>query len=212
MNSVLDVDREHRALQATIIFSFFIGAGVAYLLISYFFRFSNINLVAAVVALLVGFLLSKGLEWQLKDRWRSGRRLHLEPNRYFTTKNQKDEHSIKLKEVVELLFWRFSVKRAGRIPKGWYLLACALLQDGNYLPVYCFMPKEEYEQLPQPERFIALQPKKKLQSDDRLSFLGQQKRLHTAEVFRWNEGAELNREDFRHFLMRLDQDREKWPQ
>ena len=209
-NTVLEVDREHRALQATIILSFFLGALASYSLISLALQVSGVNLIAAAVALGAGFLISKGLEFWLKDRWRSGRRLHLETNRYYTQKRQRVQQDIQLKSDIDLLFWRFTIKRGGRIPKGWYLLGCALQQDGNYLPVYSFMPATEFEQLPQAERFIELSPKKRMEKDGDLRLLGQQKRLHTAEIFRWNEGAELSRDDFRLFLVRIATDSSRW--
>ena len=209
-NTVLEVDREHRALQATIILSFLFGAMAFYLLISLVLRTTGINLIAAVVALGAGFLISKGLELWLKDRWRSGRRLHLEAKRYYTQKGQRIQQEIQLTDDIDLLFWRFTVKRGGRIPKGWYLLGCALQQDGNYLPIYSFMPATEFEQLPQAERFLELAPKKRMEKNGDLRLLGQQKRLHTAEVFRWNEGAELSRDDFRFFIERIAVDSPRW--
>ena len=209
-NVVLEVDREHRALQAAIIFGFFLSAAVSYFLIGVIFQSPGINLIAAAAALGVGFLVSKVLETWLKGRWSSGRRLHLEANRFYIQKRQKIEQEIQIKEGIELLFWRFKVKRGGRIPKGWFLLGCALLQDGEYLPVYSFTSAQDFEKFPDADRFIELAPKKNLENDSNLRLLGLQKRLHTAEVYRWNEGSELKLEDFRYFVERISIESPTW--
>ncbi|MCY4008510.1 MAG: hypothetical protein OXF22_02005 [Anaerolineaceae bacterium] len=202
---VLHVDQEHRALQAAIIIGFFLSALVSYWIIQTIISSAGINLIAAALALVIGFLVSKGMEAWLKGRWRSGRRLYLSADRFYTQKGRRTEHEIDANEDFDLLFWRFTVKRAGRIPKGWYLLSCAFHQSGNYLPVYSFMSAEEFDNFPQSERFVELAPKKNIAADDNFQLVGLQKRLHTAEVFRWNEGAELSKDDFRSFMARLMQ-------
>lgn len=203
MDLVLQVDQEHRALQAAIIIGFFLGAFVSYFFISSIISSAGINLIAAALAMAIGFLVSKGLEVWLKGRWHSGRRLHLSADRFYTQKGQRIEHEINASEDFDLLFWRFTVKRGGRIPKGWYLLSCAFHQSGNYLPVYSFMSAEEFEHFPQSERFVELTPKKNIDADDNIKLIGLQKRLHSAEIYRWNEGAELSKDDFRRFMERL---------
>ena len=208
--TVLQVDQEHRALQATIILGFFLSAMTSYFLISSILDSAGINLIAAAIALLLGFLVSKGLELWLKGRWLSGRRLHLSSDRYYIQKRQRIEHEINVNEDFDLLFWRFTVKRGGRIPKGWLLLCCAFQQSGEYLPVYSFMSANEFDLFPLSERFIELAPKKSLETDQNIRLLGLQKRLHTAEVYRWNEGAELSKEDFQHFIERLRVDFPRW--
>ena len=202
---VLHVDQEHRALQAAIIIGFFLSALVSYWIIQTIISSAGINLIAAALALVIGFLVSKGMEAWLKGRWRSGRRLYLSADRFYTQKGRRTEHEIDANEDFDLLFWRFTVKRAGRIPKGWYLLSCAFHQSGNYLPVYSFMSAEEFDNFPQSERFVELAPKKNIAADDNFQLVGLQKRLYTAEVFRWNEGAELSKDDFRSFMTRLMQ-------
>lgn len=201
--NVLEVDREHRALQATVMLSFFIGAALIYLLVSLIMRVDGINLIAAAASFLGGFLVSRALEMGMRDRWPSGRRLYLEDSHYLLKKRMKLQQEIRVQETATTLFWRFRVKRGGRIPKGWFLVSCAIEQEGDYLAAYTFMPEDEYEEMPLAERFIELAPRKKLAEDGDFRLLGQQKRLHTAEVFRWNEGAELNRDDFRTYIQRV---------
>ncbi len=109
--------------------------------------------------------------------------------------------------------WQFEITKRARIPKGWHMIACALEQDGVYLPAYTFVSPEDFESMERTGRFTKLLSKKELKSqgmgqDMRLA--GEQRRLHKAEAQRWMYGAEMTQADFSAYLDYLQNQFPQW--
>jgi len=111
---------------------------------------------------------------------------------------------------VNVRAWRFTVKRPGRIPRGWYCLALHLLQDENEAIFYTFMSRKEAEKLADYEHFVRLRSRKETLSNPDLEAVAEQRRLLKLEDARWEDGAEVSREDFGAILAMLRQHVEMW--
>jgi len=210
---IIPVDPEHGALRFTMIVLFMGLLVVSYLLISLVIPSESINIIAVLGALALTFVVLQFVEKQLKKRWTSGRAVQITEEGIQVVTKGKVQETIDPQQQVNVLKWHFKIKKRARVPKGWYVVACALEQEGRYLPVYTFMSPKQYEQLEIGKHFPALMSKKDMKGQDAerdLRLAGQQRRLHTAEEFRWNEGAEMSVEDFNLYLGRLQTLFPKW--
>jgi hypothetical protein len=83
------------------------------------------------------------------------------------------------------------------VQKGWIMLGLKLIQDDAEVTLYTFMPEKEANALPNFSQFTPLVSRTELESDKMpLREKGEQKRLLKAEQERWEDGAELRRQDF----------------
>jgi hypothetical protein len=92
--------------------------------------------------------------------------------------------------------------------KGWFVVACGLEQENNYLTVYTFMSPEQVNAPAITSRFKMLLPNKEADKDLRLA--GEQRRLRSAEEHRWMHGAEMNAADFETFVAQLEKQFPRW--
>ncbi len=147
-------------------------------------------ILAAVGAALIG-------DRVLKRYWPSGREL-LVDNSWLVLRDRKQpERVVRWDERVNLLAWRFTVPRRGRVPKGYLCLAMQLLQDEQQITVYTFYDPKKFDQIEEGDAFTPLVSRRALQEDRlNLRVAGQQRRLLQAEDERWQNGAELIPEDF----------------
>ena len=203
------VDPEHTGLRMAVIAGFFGLAVVGFLIFSAILpsNWTVINIILAAVLAYGGAML---IERLLKQRWGSGRFVSLDAQAARLTQKGDVETQIDAASPVEVLSWRFEVKGRGRVPKGWWVVACGLAQDDRLLAVYTFMPPKRLEGLSQAmsQRFKVLTSDKKKKSkgepigvDMRLA--GEQRRLRAAEQRRWQEGAEMNNDDFVRYVERV---------
>lgn len=114
-----------------------------------------------------------------------------------------DVRRIEWHNTVNVTAWRFRVARRSRVPKGWYCMALRLLQDETELYLYAFMSQGEAERAIGYNNFVRLRPRKETQSNTDLSAVAEQRRLLKLEDARWNDGAEVQREDFHALLAML---------
>lgn len=201
----LPVDAEHSGIRAagclTFIALFFAGIGLTLLLIP----------GGGVIGLLVGLALAavgaQQLDRYLQGRWPSGRKLIVNDERILLSRNDKIERQINPQQQVNPLMWCFTVRRSGRVKKGWHVVALSLQQDDAYVPIYTFVPPDELDNLPLAERFEKLQRPSKVdtKSESSMKLAGQQRRLHEAEQDRGWDGAELTREQFVDYIQHLQQ-------
>lgn len=117
---------------------------------------------------------------------------------------------IEWERTVNVKAWRFPVQRRTRIPKGWYCMALHLLQDEEEAILYTFMPPQEAENAIGYRYFVRLRPRRETQSNTDLSAVAEQRRLLKLEDQRWNDGAEIAREDFHAVLHMLRQRVPDW--
>ena len=112
--------------------------------------------------------------------------------------------------TVNVMAWRFVVRRRTRIPKGWLCLAVQLLQDEATVILYTFMPPDEAEALRGYANFVRLRPRKETESNNDLRAVAEQRRLLKLEDARWEDGSEIAPDDFRAVLTMLETHVQGW--
>lgn len=192
----LQVDPEHGMLRLAVMLTFVVSAIGSYILINIVLaQVAFINVIAIGAAVVIAMLTTRAVENGLKRRWPSGRYFEIDGDKLRLGNSDRVTREIDGAQHVNVLTWRFPITKRTRVPKGWYVVALALMQDDLYLPLYTFMSPEAFNALPLAEEFAVLAPPKKPEQGD-LRLAGQQRRLRTAEYARWNEGAELTNDDF----------------
>lgn len=209
----IPVDADHGSLRLTIVVAFLVLLVISYMLIDRFFPSQGINIIAIFVGFAATYFIAQWAENWLKKRWPSGRVVQIDPDGVRVHSRGKVQIEIDGQQQVNFLPWRFTVKKRARVQKGWYVVACALEQDGVYLPVYTFMPPKQFEAMILHRHFEALIKQKDLRQPDaerNLRLAGQQRRLNIAEEARWMNGAEMSAADFEMYLTRLQVFFSKW--
>lgn len=208
------VDAEHGALRMAVVIIFIAILIVSYIVLNLIIPNDGINLIAVIGGFVITALFTQQIEKVMRQRWPSGRTLQIDAEQVSLAAGDNVQEMIDTSKQVNVLLWRFQIKRRSRVPKGWYMVACALEQDETHLPVYTFFSPEECEQLDIDRHFTLLSGKKEHveksgpgRTDLRLA--GEQRRLHTAENLRWMSGAEMTSEDFKAYLKQLQ---ERFPQ
>lgn len=118
--------------------------------------------------------------------------------------------TIRWDQTVNVLAWRFTVKKRTRVPKGWYCLALHLLQDETELILYTFFSPHDAGQVPGYVNFVQLRSRQETLSNTDLSAVAEQRRLLRLEDARWTDGAEINAEDFSIVLRTLERHVPGW--
>jgi hypothetical protein len=199
-----EVDLEPLSLRLTLIGVLFAAFIVGYIAVSAVFNAGTCNLLGVFGGLLLGAGAMQVTEKALKGRWKSDRFVTVDEDAIYVQDRKGKQHVINPDQQVNVLMWRFQTRRRSRIPKGWYVLALALEQDDNYLPVYAVSSPEDYESLPLSSQFTMLKPKSKTGDEPQnLRLAGQQRRLYTAEGARDLHGVEMTLDDFRRFIQTL---------
>ncbi len=216
----LPVDPEHAGLRLLVI-AVFLGLAVLFytLLDGAMPQAGPVNILALVAALLVSALLIQNLDGALKSRWPSGRRLEVTSDAVRILLKDSVQHQINAAQHVNVLTWRFEIPRRARAPKGWFVVALSLEQDGTHIPVYTFVSPDDLPNLPLSKRFTLLKNSRQQAADQRaaaaaaaasataarqdLRLAGEERRLRNAESFRWEHGAEMKHEDFVTYVQTL---------
>jgi hypothetical protein len=196
------VDPEHTTLRIALAVLFVVLAIVIFIIASALIRDSSTNFIVGGVALVASALLSRLLDPWLKQRWPSGRLVELSGKGATLKKNQSVEVLIDGSKGAQVLLWTFKINRRSSVPKGWYVIACALQQDDQYLPIYTFASPEQRTILETLATFPELAREQK-GKDESLRLAGEQRRLRLAEEHRWRDGAEMRLEDFQETLKQL---------
>ena len=202
-----EVDREHIRLRLGVVVVFVALWCVGFALVNAVIPSAGLNIVAGLIAFVVAGIGGRLIEPRLKQIWPSGRNLTLDDQGARITHNGQLQTSISAAATANVYYWRFKIPRRGRMPKGWYVVACALQQDDTYLPVYTFASPDKAEQFNQITRFTELVSEKGKPNKAKAESLraaGEQRRLHMAEEHRWHSGGELTNEDFEQFLRSLN--------
>ncbi len=207
MNETLHfpVDIEHAGLRGAVLLAFLAAA----LLVCGLTTVVTPNLgvlIAGGVGLAAGVGAAALAERGLKGRWLSGRELHLDAGGVRLLRKSEIETALDAGVSADVLRWHFQSRKQRRVPKGWFVVAVALVADDERaIVLYTLLSPERFDTLPTRERFKALLPPAKTGSaaeDMRLA--GEQRRLHEAEVRRWNSGAELTPDAFEAALKHID--------
>ena len=202
------VDPEHGLLRLIVMLTFIVSGIGSYLLLNILLgQIPFINLIAIGLAIVIAMLTTRAVESGMKQRWPSGRYFEIVGDKLRLGNGSRISREIDGSQHVNVMAWRFTITKRTRVPKGWYVVALAMMQDDLYLPLYTFMSPEDFEAMPLADQFPVLTPSKTKEQGD-LRLAGQQRRLRTAEYARWNEGAELTKADFDAVLKALQ---EKFP-
>lgn len=206
----IPVDAEHTGIRL---------AGCVTLVASLVISFLILNaiipefwIISGILAVITSAAATHFLDRILRGRWESGRTLSATDEAITISNQERVERQINPQQQVNVLTWRFVIKRSGRARKGWYVVALSLEQDGEYVPVYTFVPPEELSEMPLSKRFTELAKKKKAKagSDRDLRAAGEQRRLMEAEQDRGFAGAEVTYEQFKEFLTYLQANYPNW--
>lgn len=213
-NRAFQVDPEHNALRVSMV-AIFMGIWViTFFALNAFIPSDGLNLIAFGGSLLVAAVVSRQVENRLKVRWPSGRKVIFNADGIQILHKETVQHAIKAGEPMGIVFWRFRIRRRTRVPKGWYVVACAIEQDDEYLPVYTFMSPDAVEAFNKQIRFPLLmtekEEKKSGVKQDMLRVAGEQRRLRQAEQHRWMYGAEMSDTDFQQFVEQLNEQFPQW--
>ncbi len=202
------VDPEHAGFRIAVVVVFLLTGVVAYLLINILIPTAGfVNILGFGGALVAATVMAQVVDGLFKRRWPSGRVLSVDHKRARLMLNNRVQREIDVTQHVNVLLWYFEITRRTRVPKGWYVVALALQQEEDYLPVYAFMPRETFEPLPLNQHFTRLQAQPDAKD---LRLAGKQRRLRAAENARWMEGAEVTQEDFARYLQYLSQHFPGW--
>ena len=199
-NIEFEVDREHSGVRMVGCAAFIVGALASYLLISSFLPQGGLITIGA--ALVMAVLLTYGADYLTKTYWPSNRGIQFAGDMIRLVNGSKVQGSIDAARNVNLLMWHFEAKRHPRVPKGWYVVANALEQDGEYIVTYSIVSPTDFEALPLSRLSLQYQRKKKRKSDDGrdLREAGNYRRLAQAEFHRGELGAEMSQEDYHAYL------------
>jgi hypothetical protein len=153
-------------------------------------------LIAGGGALLMGIIADR----VLKRIWPSGRSLVIHPDGLRLLDRRKRQHkeiNIQWAQRINLLAWRFTVKRgSARIPKGWIMLGCQLTQDDEQVILYTLAPDHEAEDTRYANFNQLLLREVVNKGELPLREANKQRRLLRVEDERWRDGAELAHADF----------------
>ena len=210
--AVYAVDPEHAGVRLSIVVIFVVVWALIFALLNVLIRNDGINLLALGISFIITALATQQIEKWLKVRWPSGRVVQIDRDHIQIARKSKVQHDIDPGQQVNVLMWRFKISRRSRVPKGWYMLACALEQNEEYVPVYTFMSPSDFDKLDLSQHFTMLQSRKELERDKRenMRLAGAQRRLHAAEQVRWMDGAEMKTDDFKQFIVQLQEQFPQW--
>lgn len=205
-NTAIPVDPEPVALRLLLIVILLAASVVGYIIVNSLFPGGSFNFIALGGGLLIGGMVMWASEKVLKPNWPPSRFVEVSPESVQITKRGTTEHSIDPTQHVNVLAWHFVISKRAHVPKGWYVVALALEQDDHYIPVYTFVPPDDFNEWNREQTFKKLE-KTETNEDGRgdLRLAGEQRRLRMGEGARVFHGAEMTAEDFRTYVARLKQ-------
>jgi len=194
---VFRVDAEHGNLRLAVAVTFVLSSVICFFILAAVIPAEAVNLIAILGALVLGSLISAAAERALKRRWPSGREIAYQSGQLTLQQHGKPQTQIELNRETQLLQWRFEINKRARVPRGWLMVAMAVryIPDDIYLPVYTLMSPEVFAAFDETNAFVELEKQKENDSGD-MRLAGEQRRLHAAESYRWQEGVEMTNEDF----------------
>jgi hypothetical protein len=198
------VDPEHGGLRFAVFGGFLFGGLAICSLITFVLPGGQVGL-GILLGLLGGVGLAVALERSLKGRWLSGRSLEIDGAHVRLLQQEVLQMDIE-PAAAEVVYWRFQPRKRGRVPAGWWLVACGLVHEDRRLSLFTLMSEDAFQALPNHERFKILvkSEQKNNAAAEQIRLAGEQRRLYEAEAHRWQFGAELQQADFAVCLARLE--------
>lgn len=193
------VDREHGGIRAVGCITFLIGTIVSFLILNAII--SNGGLIVLGTALAIAVGLTYGVDRLTKKYWPSSRCIQFLGDVIQLVQADVPQSQIDGGRNVNLMMWHFEARRHPRVPKGWYVVANALEQDGRYIAAYSIAAPNDFETLPLSRLSTQLQRKKSKRGKARdLRKAGSIRRIEQAEFHRGQDGAEMSLEDYQAYL------------
>ena len=198
-NIEFEVDQEHSGVRMVGCFTFIIGAIFSYFILGAIIP--NGGLISIGAALMIAVALTYGADYLTKTYWPSNRAIQFVGDMIRLVNGSKIQSEIDAEQNVNLLMWHFEAKRHPRVPKGWYVVANSLEQDGEHLVSYTIMSPTDFESLPLSRLSVRYQRKKRKKEEGRgLREAGNYRRIAQAEFHRGELGAEMSQEDYYAYL------------
>lgn len=193
------VDKEHSGVRMLGCLTFLIGSFTSFLIINTIFPNSGLLTVGASLAIAVA--LTYAADYLSKTYWPSNRAIQFLDDMILLVKGDQIQGEIDAEQDVNLIQWHFEARRHPRVPKGWYVVANALEQDGEYIVAYSIVSPSDFEALPLSRLSQRHQRKKNKKENSRdLREAGSQRRIAQAEFHRGELGAEMSLEDYQAYL------------
>lgn len=194
------VDVEHAGIRAIGCVTFLLGTILSFLILNTLIPNGGLIIVGISIVIAVGLTyLSDNLT---KKYWPSNRYLQILGDVIRLAKHDKSQSEIDPTQNVNFMMWHFEAPRHPRVPKGWYVVANSLEQDGEYIVTYAIASPDDFEALPLSRLSTRYERKKGKKSDDKqdLRKAGAIRRIEQAEFHRGEFGAEMSLEDYQDYL------------
>ena len=194
-----EVDREHSGIRMLGCLTFFLSSLIGFLILNTFIP--NGGLIVIGAALVIAVALTYATDHLGKIYWPSNRTIQFVDDIIRLMKGSTVQGEIDAEQNVNLLIWHFETKRHPRVPKGWYVVANALEQDGDYIVSYSIVSPQDFNALPLSRLSVRYQRKKEKKGETSdLREAGSHRRIAQAEFHRGEFGAELSLEDYHAYL------------
>lgn len=202
----ITVDTEHGGIRTVGCFTFILGTIVSFIILQNLI--SDGGLLVGFASVLIGLGLTYFSDTMLKRYWPSSRAIQINDDAILVTNNNKIELHIDPNQTVNLIMWHFEAPKHPRVPKGWYVIASALEQEGTFIASYSIASPDDFSALPLAKQSIKFERKKKDKKGAStttrdLRAAGQQRRIEEAEFHRGEFGAEMKLADYRLFIDQL---------
>lgn len=197
------VDPEHAGVRTVGCITFFVSVIVVFLIMNSLIPNGGLIVVGASVAVAVG--ITYVADYMTKRYWPSYRVLRIVDDVITLSRKDAVQGQVNATEHVNYMSWHFKVSKHPRVPKGWYVVCCALEQDDDYVIVYTIASPDDFKTLPLSRFSTEYQRKKDKSADDNrdLRQAGQMRRLQQVEFHRGELGAELTFDDYQSYLAHL---------
>lgn len=203
------VDSEHSGVRMLGCFTFLFGAVISFLALNTLVPNGGLITIGAAIAIAVG--LTYAADFFSKKYWPSNRTIQFLGDIVQLTQSNKVQGEIDAGRNVNILMWHFEARRHPRVPKGWYVVANALEQDGEYITTYSIVSPADFDSLPLSRLSARYQRKKGKKDEVRdLRKAGNMRRIEQAEFYRGEFGAEMSAEDYSSYLEYLADTYTSW--
>jgi hypothetical protein len=193
------VDPDHAGVRTVGCFTFAFGTIGSFLILNSLI--TNGGLLVAGASIAIAVALTYIADNVTKHYWPSNRFVQVIDDVIQLAQNDIAETQLNTSETINFLSWHFEASRHPRVPRGWFVVANALEQDGEYIITYTIASPQDLESLPLSRLSTKYERKKNKKDEARdLRKAGNIRRIEQAEAFRGNVGAEMNLEEYREYL------------
>lgn len=210
----ITVDAEHGGIRTVGCFTFILGTIISFIILQAIFV--DGGLLVGFASVFIGLGLTYFSDTMLKRYWPSTRTIQIKDDAILVTNNNKIELHIDPAQTVNTILWHFEAPKHPRVPKGWYVIASALEQEGTYIASYCIASPDDFFKLPLSKQSTKFERRNKKDKKDTSSSVrdlraaGQQRRIEEAEFHRGEFGAEMKLPDYQAYIDSLIERFPEW--